>query len=148
MGVGLMPMLQLFRKTSTRNSGKLVIGLCSSDAATRKRFKGIIPSEDQGVEFVDIPKGSGQSLPVGVNVVVYDLDIQSEESIGTFNTFMADCPRSVPVVVLTAQITDEMARWASSTLAPKDRRHQSIFNTAGTRRFSLQTAVDWSPRKI
>ncbi len=104
-------MFQYF-KSSSHGQRSLKIGFVSPDATTRKQISDVV-GKQEGIEFKFLDRKSitAKSILKDVNVLVYDLDTSSEAELLELDRFMGDRPQSVPVVVISTSMDEELVRW-------------------------------------
>lgn len=107
-----MSMFQYFKKTSKNGERRLVIGLISSKSDTRSQVQALASKgDDIAIKLVSSPAISKNSVQSDVNVIVYDLDITSDQALDEFEQFMLARPAALPVIVLADSVDEEFVRW-------------------------------------
>jgi pilus assembly protein CpaE len=105
-------MFQYFKSSSKKANRSLVIGLISSRSDTKTQVQALASKGDGiAIKFVTGAAVSGNVSQSGVNVIVYDLDIASEQALDAFEQFMHARPASLPVIALADSADDEFVRW-------------------------------------
>lgn len=106
-----MAMFQFMKKSTTRGSSNLVIGLVSENADTRKQLRDAAATSGIGLKSVEFSLDTSKLAPTDANVIVYDLDTLSDQALDTFDVFMQKRPENTPVIVLSKDINDDVIRW-------------------------------------
>lgn len=105
-------MLQIFGKPSLQAKRILNIGFVTQDAEVGSKLKEFVADRD-GIDLILIESTSVKpSSPLnGISVIVYDLDMSTDQSLREFERFLTQRPDQLPVVVLSPSVNDDLVRW-------------------------------------
>ena len=105
-------MLQIFSRSIRSANPIMGIGFVTQNEEIGQQLKDYV-AQREGVDLslISSAKVVPGFDPRGISIFVYDLDSSSEASQREFERFMAQRPQSLPVVVLSPALGDELIRW-------------------------------------
>lgn len=103
---------QIFNKKASRSRASLRAGFVTHAASKGGSLHSKIAEQDNlDLQFIASRSVTRDVPPHDVNVLVYDLDPTSEDSLAEFDRFMSVKPADMPVIVLSPAVDDELVRW-------------------------------------
>lgn len=105
-------MLQIFSRSIRSANPIMGIGFVTQNEEIGQQLKEYV-AQREGVDLSLIPSAKVvQGFDSrGISIFVYDLDSSSEASQREFERFMAQRPQTLPVVVLSPALGDDLIRW-------------------------------------
>ena len=105
-------MFQMFKKSVIGAKRILQVGFITRDFASGAELKKFITDRD-GLELTVLESSAvtTASPAKNVSIFLYDLDASSEAGLDEFDRFMRQRPASIPVIVMSPAVDDEMVRW-------------------------------------
>ncbi len=106
-------MFQYFKKSQSKRLHDLKVGLVTFDGGRARRTLDDLSAGENGIipTAIQSAKVTAQNAPKDVNVFVYDLEVGSDAAMAEFDRFMRDRPTTLPVIVVSETVDEELVRW-------------------------------------